>query len=295
MKSEALCKHNCKVKKYPNGKVHITCFGKDIFRDDFYELSEENKQIETGYKLVWNDDGTFSIVKVEKNKVYNTSNPRDDNMRRAKGKIFDIALSNEWSYMVTLTLDKDKIDRYDSKAVIKPFSKWLNNMVSRKGLKYLIVPELHEDGAIHFHGLINDSLTFVDSGTVKVPSKTFNKPLKKSTAKSYGYSLSDPNVRTVYNISEYKLGFSTAVHIDNNVESVSKYMTKYTCKNFQKIFGQSFFAGGVINRTLPSTNFDFNYHAFPGDEYQLPEGLGTVKYLLIDEDTFNNSLSDWCV
>lgn len=264
MRPEALCKHNCRVKKYPNGKVHITCFGRDIFRDDFYENTEEIES-PTGYKIVWNDDGTFSVVKVDNKKVYNTLNPRDDNMRRAKGKIFDIALSNEWSYMITLTLDKDKIDRFDSKAVIKPFSKWLNNMVTRRGLKYLIVPELHEDGAIHFHGLINDSLNLVDSGTVKVPSKQFKKPLKKSTALKYGYSLSDPNVRTVFNIQDYKLGFSTAVRIDNNVESVSKYMTKYTCKNFQKIFGQSFFAGGDINRSLPCTNYDFNYHSFPGD------------------------------
>lgn len=289
-----LIKHNCRVKIYPNGKVHLTCFSRNIFVEDGYvpAFEDESEQGSNGYKFVIHDDGTFELIKEDKEKrEYNTDNPRDDNMRRAKGKIFDIALSNEWSYMVTLTLDAGKIDRYNPKEIIRPFSKWLNNMVSRKGLNYLIVPELHEDGAIHFHGLINDTLDFVDSGTVKVPDR--KKPIKISTAKSYGYDLAHPDVRTVYNIKNYHLGFSTAVKIDNNVEAVSKYMTKYTCKNFQKIFGQSFFAGGNINRELPSYLIDLKYQYIDGEEFFLPENLGSVKYLLVDENIFDLLLKDW--
>lgn len=273
MKLAAEVLHNTRIKKYPNGKVHITVFSKDVYTQDGYELLEDKPKEERDKK------------------EYNLDDPRADNLRRAKGKIFDIALSNEWRYMLTLTLDKDKIDRFDPKVVIKPFTKWLNNMVHRKGLKYIIVPELHEDGAIHFHGLINDVLDLVDSGTVKVPD--YNKPIKLETAISRGYDLSSSDVRTVYNVKNYHLGFSTAVKIDNNVEAVSKYMTKYTCKNFQKIFGQSFFAGGDINRELPSDTFDFNFHNVDAETYFLPDGLGAVKYILVDEDIFEVLKKEW--
>lgn len=294
MKLAAEVLHNTRIKKYPNGKVHITVFSKDVYTRDGWEPSEDKLPDSTGYELVWNDDGTFSIVKIDKDKKkYNLQDPRSDSMRRAKGKIFDIALSNEWSYMVTLTLDKDKIDRFDSKAIIKPFSAWLRNMTYRKGLKYLIVPELHEDGAIHFHGLMNDVLDIEWNNMVKIP--TYKDPIKLDTAKLYGYSLEDEDVRKVYNIKNWHLGWSTAIHIDDNVEAVSKYMTKYTCKNFQKIFGQSFFAGGDINRELPSDTFDFNFHNVDAETFYLPDGLGAVKYILVDEDVFDVLKKEWSI
>lgn len=273
MRREAEVKHNCRWKKYPNGKVHVTVFSRNIYTQDGFEL--------------WNDE----YKETREPRQYRLDEPRDDNMRRAKGKIFDIALSNDWYYMLTLTLDKDKIDRYDPKAVTRPFCKWLNNMVNRKGLQYLIVPELHEDGAIHFHGLMNDVLDLVDSGTVKVPD--YEKPIKCSTAVKYGYDLDSSDVRTVYNVKNYKLGYSTAVRIDNNVEAVSKYMTKYTCKNFQKIFGQSFFAGGAINRELPADTCDLNFISVDAETYFLPEGLGAVKYMLVDEAVFEVLKKEW--
>lgn len=295
MRYEGSLKHNCRVKKYPNGMVHITVFNRDVFLEEGWESIDSDELLynrDTGLELVWNEDGSFSIVKIEKEpKQYNLFDPREDNIRRSKGKIFDIALSNDWNYMLTLTLDNNKIDRYDPKAIIRPFSKWLNNMVSRKGLNYLIVPELHEDGAIHFHGLINDALDLSDSGTVKVPDR--EKPIRRSTARAYGYDLSDPNIRPVYNVDNYHLGFSTAVPIDNNVEAVSKYMTKYTLKNFKKIFGQTFFAGGDINRELPNYCCDLHFNFVDVDKFSLPDNLGSVKYLLLEESVFELLRKEW--
>ena len=283
MKIEKAVKHNAKVKVFPDGKLHITCFTRDIFTEEGWEYiyeDDEKAQKESALQNSQND----------KNE-YDTSAPRADSMKRAKAKIFDIALSNEWDYMITLTLDKQKIDRYDPKEIIGPFKNWLNNMVKRHGFKYLIVPELHDDGAIHFHGLINGSLDLTDSGTVKVPGH--KEPIKISTAKRYGYDISSDEVRTVYNIGSYKLGYSTAVRIDKNVEAVSKYMTKYTCKNFQKIFGKSFFAGGGVNRNLPTYYLDIPYSRVECEEYRLPENLGAVKYLLLDEHVFKLLQNEW--
>lgn len=258
--TSSIAKHNTKIKFFPNGKIHITCFSRDIFNDGWEDIREKDIVCREAYEL---------------------NNPRDDSLKRAKGKIFDIALSNEWDYMITLTLDKDKIDRYDKEAIIKPFRKWLNNMVSRYGLKYLIVPEYHSDGAIHFHGLINESLNLTNSGTYKIPQ--LKKPCKEATVKKYGYSVTDAEVRAVYNINNWHFGFSTAIKIDENVEAVSKYITKYTCKNFQKIFGQTFFAGGGVNRELPNVMLNIPYNRLDVTEYKLPENLGGVKYLILDK------------
>lgn len=247
---------NTQLKFYPTGKVKITCFSREVFNDGWEDIREKDKK---------------------DTKVYSLENPREDSLKRAKGKIFDIALANDWNYMVTLTLDKEKIDRYDTDIIIKPLRKWVDNQVQRRGLKYLIVPEKHQDGAIHFHGLINDTLTLTDSGTFKIPQ--CKKPVKASTVARYK---AENYARTVYNIKQWGLGFSTAVEIDNNVEAVSAYMTKYTCKDFQKIFGQSFFAGGGVNRELPSVLCDIPFNRVNAKSFYLPENLGEVKYIILD-------------
>jgi hypothetical protein len=247
---------NTQLKFYPTGKVKITCFSREIYNDGWEDIREKDKADK---------------------KVYDLENPREDSLKRAKGKIFDIALSNDWKYMVTLTLDQTKINRYDKDIIVKPLTKWLDNQVQRKGLKYLVVPERHSDGAIHFHGLFNESLTMKHSNTFKIPQ--CKKPVKPSTVAKYH---AIEQARPVYNINEWKLGFSTAVEIDQNVEAVSAYMTKYTCKDFQKIFGQSFFAGGGVNRELPSVVCDIPFNRVDAKSYTLQENLGEVKYLIID-------------
>lgn len=280
MKVEAEVKMNTKVKILPDGAVRLTCFSKPVYIDSGYELIKKEELPE--HVRVCYDGLAFDELIWGKILKYNTSDPRFDNMRRSKDKIFDIAYANcyDWRYMITLTLDAKRIDRYNAKKIVKPFKKWLNNMVQRKGLMYLIVPELHEDGAIHFHGLVNGALDLVDSDTWKIP--TYDKPVKSSTALQLGYSLNSSDCRPVYNISNYKFGFSTAVQIDNNYEAVTMYITKYTCKNFKKIFGKSYFAGGGVKRELTTNFMNLDFRRVPGDIIELPDHLGMVKYVKTD-------------
>ncbi len=65
-----------------------------------------------------------------------------------------------------LTLDPARVNRYDVREVTRHLNHWLDNQVRRKGLAYVLVPERHKDGAIHFHGFFNDALEARDSGTV---------------------------------------------------------------------------------------------------------------------------------
>lgn len=77
---------------------------------------------------------------------------------RAKRVILELALCNRWDYFCTFTLDKDKYNRYDLHKWYKDFSQWIRDQRKKHGcmIRYILIPELHEDGAWHIHGLMVD-------------------------------------------------------------------------------------------------------------------------------------------
>jgi hypothetical protein len=80
----------------------------------------------------------------------------DCNIYRAKSRIRELALCNDWDYFVTLTLDKEKMNRYDLDEYFKQLTKWIKgyNKKYNVKLKYLLIPEQCKDGAWHMHGLM---------------------------------------------------------------------------------------------------------------------------------------------
>ena len=132
--------------------------------------------------------------------------------RRTKNIIFDLCMSNRWEFFLTFTFRKECVDRYSFDDCSKKMKFWLNNVKKNfsPNLKYVIVPEQHKDGAWHFHGVFADfgNLTFVDSGRI------------------------DRKGRIVYNLYEYKFGFTTATKVSDNLATclyVQKYITKDMC------------------------------------------------------------------
>ncbi len=230
--------HNTKAKYYPDGSVRLTVCNKAVFKEAGYE---ELTKTYTDKRPVKYDTDKESRV---------------DNLNRTRQKKFDIAFLNNFKYFVTLTLDPEKVsDRYDPKAIKKQLIKWLDNAVQRKNLKYLLIPEHHKDGAIHFHALISADFKFKDSGI-------------KTT-----------DGRTRYNIPEWKYGFSTAVELNGKYENVAKYVTKYITKDCVKIFGNYYFAGGKdLKRDVPCKLFDVDYDSFDVNEYSIPDTNLKFKY-----------------
>lgn len=232
---------NARIKIYPN----------DIFKYTVFN------------KLIYNPEKAELINKVNKRDDYTKSDDpitRDDSLKRSKDKIFDIAFMNSdiWQYMVTLTLDKDKIDRYDKKEVNKKLKKWLGHLVERNNVNYLIIPELHKDGAIHFHGLI--------SGNLKLEFSNHH----------------DNNNRPIYNLLNWKYGFSTCVPLDDNKVAVCKYITKYVTKSTTKILGNIYYCGGhSIKRDVPSVYQNIDYNTFNGNEFDVPNTNIKVKYSIL--------------
>ncbi len=130
-------------------------------------------------------------------------------MNRTIQKIYEISRANIWEYFLTLTFDRNKLDSSDYNLLCDKVSKWLNNLRSRYApdLKYLIVPELHKDGVhYHFHGLLANigNITLTDSGIKK-------------------------NGHTIYNMANWKYGFSTVSKVAES-NKVSSYITKYITK-----------------------------------------------------------------
>lgn len=272
-------RRNAKIKILPNDRYKITCFkhkafqekGYEKIRSDFLEHQDRTKKPYDGF--------------CSENRPL-----RNDSLKRTKDKIFEIALANKWKYMVTFTLDKEKVDRYDPKEVKKAVCNWLYNNSKRKSLSYLVVPELHQDGAIHFHGLTNEALQTAFSETFLIRGFKM-KPIKESTLRKKGFKPDDENVQKVYNVTNFPYGFTTAVELDENCEGVARYMTKYITKDLQKIFGNYYFCGGDIKRELPSflANLDFDKieHA---TEVEIPVINSAVKYLTCTADEINNVL-----
>lgn len=271
---------NAKVKFTPDGFCKVSCFTRKIYKGEGYEALEYFSREQAEIELM--------SPPVKEAEAVKSDRVRQDSFKRSKNAIFEIASANEWKYMVTFTVDKDKCDRYDREAVKKAFSGWLYDMSKRKGLKALIIPEYHKDKAIHFHGLINDTLEMEHSGTYKIEGE--KKPVKESTLRRRGLTPQADNVKDVYNVKGYKLGFSTAVPLDGNVTRVSYYMTKYCTKDLEKIFGSYYFCVGKVKRHLPYCICNMDIEDLKrlknSVTVDLPENLGQVVYATITIDDF---------
>lgn len=82
-----------------------------------------------------------------------------NNIIRAKSRITELALCNDWEYFVTLTIDAQKQDRENLDEYIKAFGVWIShfNRKYKCHIKYILIPEQHKDGkSWHMHGLLHD-------------------------------------------------------------------------------------------------------------------------------------------
>ena len=145
-------------------------------------------------------------------------------MRRARAKVRRLALANEFSYFVTLTLSPDEVDRYDAAAIMKRVNRWLSNMVQRHGLRYILVPERHKDGAFHFHGFFGgDGLEVVDSGH------------------------HDKQGHTIFNLPQWGFGFTAAIGLYGTYSQAVGYVCKYIGKqDGERPMGRWYYSGGDL-------------------------------------------------
>jgi hypothetical protein len=94
--------------------------------------------------------------------------------------------------------------------------------------------------------LTNDVLKLTHSGTYIRP--TGGKPVKADTVKRSGFSLED--CRDVYNIVDWKLGFTTAIKVYGNRGAVANYIGKYITKGEKKVGGRWYYSGGSLKHPI---------------------------------------------
>lgn len=163
-----------------------------------------------------------------------SKNPQssESSIYRTRTTLEDLCLCNNFDLFCTFTFDPSRYDSKNLYSCRRYMNTWLHNAKFRhsRALEYLVVPELHKSGAIHFHALL----------------RGYEGRLKDSKHTQHG--------RKVYNIPHWHFGFSTAVKIDN-IDAVSKYIRKYITKDMLVLPGKKrYFCSQGLNRPKKSTN-----------------------------------------
>ena len=201
--------YNIRIKRFADSGVQVSLYSNLVEEKDLVEkVRKKHREKEHDWLVnpftgeVW--DSLEDKYKSESLRV---------SYLRTVNSIYDIVRCNKWEWFFTFTFAPDKVEsRYDYEELSKVMSKWLNNVRARKcpDMVYCVVPEQHKDGAWHFHGLFSrcDGLTMTDSGH------------------------KDDKGRVIYNITDFKLGFTTATEVGDSDKACSylvKYITKELC------------------------------------------------------------------
>lgn len=153
-----------------------------------YEKSKKDKEVKYDY------EGDFA--------------KSSSSLSRTRSIVREYCRCNSWEYFCTFTINPEKFDRFDLSGFYKSFSKYINNLNSRRKdnekLLYMLVPEQHDNGAWHFHGL----MTGIPDDQLQVNEN--------------GY-LDWPKLRN-------KFGFCSLSPVKDH-EAVTKYIQKYVTKS----------------------------------------------------------------
>ena len=235
-------KHSAKAYIYPCGVMDILASTEPDFGPKGWESAEDYSRPAKA-RLVDDPRSDNGAGQKTKQQPQALAEDIERSMRRARAKVRRIALANEFRYFVTLTLDPAKVDSHDGAAVVKKLNAWASNAVQRHGLRYILVPERHKKGGIHFHGFFNDAFPAVDSGTVRVPwAKKPRKPRSKAEREEWLAA----GGKVVYNLPGWALGFTTALELYGDYPAAVAYVCKYIGKDGTKPAGRWYYSGGDL-------------------------------------------------
>ena len=202
--------YNLKLLTYPDGVKRVYFYESMVLSGVERDHSEDEYQVNpfdgSAARVV--DEFPSSAPRTEKEVQHSLNNA----VSRSRQAVYNLSLSNSWDWFVTLTFSPEKVDRYDYDSCVKAMKQFLKQL--RRwcpDVHYLFVPEMHKDGAYHFHGLIGNTegLKMTDSGV-----------------RQHG--------RNVFNIDGYKYGWSTATKVGSSRKAGS-YLTKYISKDLCQV------------------------------------------------------------
>lgn len=286
--------YNLKLISYPNGSVQLRYYKNGVFdksvkdNDDVLDVLDDIT-----------DNVSVSDCFIDKNNLRSFTS----SLNRSRNTIMQYARSNQWDLFVTLTFNSS-FDRTDYLFLLNKLRKWLDNLKSRKcpDLAYLIVPEEHKNievngkRAYHFHGLFAniDGLNLTPACSPSGRALYTNKGLR------------------VYNLSDYKLGFSTATYVTDTFRCttyITKYVTKALCirQKYKRRFlcSHNLNKPNVYNLCISDINDIYNYFAVSYEksiDVKCGSFEDTVTFLEVDKldnsfsiDDIISYLCDWFI
>lgn len=206
--------------------ARIEQFSRPMFHEDGWEVATEPRAPRAS---VCDDRPTAAAANLRRA------------IRRAKQNAFDAIMSNQdMNLFATLTYSPDEVeDKSDYKGCYKYLNTFLSNRVQRRGLKYVCAPELTKKGDVHFHMICNAQGV---GELAQAFSPYTGKPLKR-------------HGKPLYNLAEWKRGFSSAEYITDlegdgsAYDRVAKYIFKYIGKDLNsKVGGRYLLMGGALQR-----------------------------------------------
>lgn len=265
--------YNTKIKIYPDGKKNIIYSNRQIFHPEVEKNENERNDLRSDRTDESEQLSSGEDIRRTSETERTESEFREDVIKRNRERVFDIVYCNHWDWFLTITFDPKIVDFTNVNLIMCKLNIWLQNKVRRNGLQYILVPErFKKTNGIHCHALINDVLKTTYSGRIRYGKKSVPEEICKQ--EHIEYSDSDK----IYNVPDWKYGFSTALPISENAGKLSVYLTKYITKGNDRIFGRYYWSSRNIDREPY-----IEYTNSPYDEIELPEFIvpGTaykVKY-----------------
>lgn len=253
--------YNVRVKNF-GGSFQVRIYENAIF-DDKEPLAEDVKE-------------PFSVLaEADREKVQDKNRSLYVSINRTIQKLYDYCNCNEWENFITLTFAPDcKVDRFDFVDCSKTVRVWLNNQRRlNPDLKYCAVPEMHKNGAFHFHILTSNF------SNIKIKSSGLCSMGKRN------YKINDKllslGAKEIFNLKGWRYGFSTMTYVADSQKAIS-YITKYISKE--------------LICTLPN-----KHRYFVSNNLQLPEifdfnikSIGRlIDDLLVSADYYKNMYNDY--
>ena len=206
--TDLFTKYNSFQTWYKDGTVRVF-----ISNEEYYKMTDEAKNVfytprgkteKIDYNLIKNH---YRLAEKEDN--------IERSIRRTRKALKDYILNNkkEKSLFVTLTNGDQSV--IDDELFSKQIRKKMKNFKSRYGIEYILVPEPHETGRLHFHGILYN-----------VPDEWLSEARSPKT----GRLVKTKKGLQVYNLPKFdKNGYTTVTKI-TDYERSATYMLKYITK-----------------------------------------------------------------
>lgn len=180
------------------------------YSDNFVKCKRTNFANIKGFYAYNQHDGSLSAEELEeKSKKY---------LKKVRTNIIDLAYNNKerFDYFITLTFNNSELGgEYSHELAIEKLKKWINLQKKKnKNMSYILVPEFHKSGRLHFHGLVGN-----------VPKWKLSRAVNAKTGEAMFIDHT-----AIYNLDDYKLGFTTISKIKSR-EKVCNYISKYATKD----------------------------------------------------------------